>query len=50
MVLDADGDVAFVDGLSSHSAVLEALVLFTLGNAREHAAARDWLQARARRV
>ncbi|MDQ1246168.1 MAG: hypothetical protein QG597_535 [Actinomycetota bacterium] len=50
MVLDADGDVAFVDGLSRHTAVLEVLALFTLGNAREHAAARDWLHDRPRRV
>jgi hypothetical protein len=50
MVLDAEGDVAFVDGLDRHAAVLEVLALFTLGNAREHAAARDWLQARARLV
>lgn len=50
MVLDADGDVVFVDGLSRHAAVLEVLALFTLGSAREHTAARDWLQARARRV
>ena len=50
MVLDVDGDVAFVDGFSRHAAVLEVLALFTLGSAREHVAARNWLRARAWRI
>ena len=35
MVLNSDGDVAFVDELSRHTAVLEVLALLTLGSARE---------------
>lgn len=43
LVVDGDGDVAVVEGLQHHRAILEAMALFAFGNAREHAAAARWL-------
>jgi len=43
--LDDSGDIAVVEGGEEHSKVLEALALYTYGDARECAAATAWLTA-----
>ncbi|UFS60634.1 hypothetical protein [Subtercola endophyticus] len=45
--LDESGDIAVVEGDKEHEKVLEALLLFAFGNARENAAASKWITARA---
>lgn len=43
--LDDSGDIAAVEGSESHRKVLEALALFTYGDARENSAAAAWIAA-----
>lgn len=43
--LDDSGDIAVVEGKQNHSNVLEAMVLFMYGDARESAAAARWISA-----
>ncbi len=43
--LDDAGDIAVVEGDEEHSKVLEALALYTYGDARECSAATEWLTA-----
>ncbi|MCU1481786.1 MAG: hypothetical protein JWQ19_2572 [Subtercola sp.] len=45
--LDDSGDIAVVEGDEQHQKVLEALVLYAFGDARENAAATNWIRVRA---
>jgi hypothetical protein len=47
---DDSGDIAVVEGEQKHSKVLEAMALFVYGDARESAAAAQWISAAQKAV